>query len=250
MDPLELACMRLSAGVQVTEELPWIAADALARGLDSPYLRRAAGATASDVREARDLFVEALGELGYTLVDEQPALWQVIRETCRQIVSGDVEAYAGARQIWSWSHRFEKEGDLRTFVGLASEWEDHPAHRSELEGRIGLSAERLLARAIPRTWVRLTAQRGRWPVWNSSPLRNLDPATLPISTQLTKELTSWAAEFDGALNRNDFRTGGFESVADLESFVSWGAILVGRLQADLGDDWHVEYSPAPIRPAR
>jgi hypothetical protein len=59
------------------EQMPYVAAELLASGYDSPSLREAAGVSAADSREARRLFIEALQELGVWLDEErQAALWQ------------------------------------------------------------------------------------------------------------------------------------------------------------------------------
>ena len=39
-----------------------------------------------------------------------------------------------------------------------------------------------------------------------------------------------------------------QSADDAESFVRSGEELVVQLQRELGDLWHVEYMPEPIRP--
>ncbi|MCP9492019.1 MAG: hypothetical protein MSC31_19410 [Solirubrobacteraceae bacterium MAG38_C4-C5] len=66
-----------------------------------------------------------------------------------QIVRGDVEPYRGAAAIWA--RMAEEEGeyrdDLRVFVGLASEWQDHPHHRDALDGDIRDEARQLVERA-------------------------------------------------------------------------------------------------------
>jgi hypothetical protein len=55
------------------ERMPYVAADLLASGYDSPLLREAAGASPSDPREARGLFIAALQELRVWLEDEAQA---------------------------------------------------------------------------------------------------------------------------------------------------------------------------------
>ena len=49
------------------------------------------------------------------------------------IVAGTLPPYEGARLLWrAWSELLRPD-DLTVFVGLASEWEDDPAHRDEYE---------------------------------------------------------------------------------------------------------------------
>ena len=63
------------------------------------------------------------------------------------IVQGTTTPYDGARELW----RMEADLDglveaLRPFVGLASEWEDDPAHREAYEREIYATADRFMAR--------------------------------------------------------------------------------------------------------
>lgn len=254
VDPLQLACLRLSTDDQPSEDLPAIATDALVRGIDSPYLRRAAGASASDVREARDLFVIALEELGYSAPAEQEALWRLVRDACERIVAGELDPYTGARRIWRWRYRMEREGDLRIFVGLASEWEDHPEHRATLDERIIDAARQLLVRRQLRRWLKLMARYGADPLtvhsWTTGPRVSqlsapVNPVDLLISPSLAADVRSWANNFDVAMDRTSPPTKRFASSAEAIAFVDRGAALVRRLQAELGDEWHVEYMPTP-----
>src|SRR4029078_1676242 len=96
---LELAALRLAVDEQPPEDLPVVAADALARGFDSPALREAAGISRRDIRDARDRFEDALAELGIAIPGRVDAVWQLVRRVAREIVDGDVSPYDGARAI-------------------------------------------------------------------------------------------------------------------------------------------------------
>ena len=250
MDRLEIAALKLAIDDQPWGDLPSIAADALAEGSDSPHLRRAAGVSEDDPWLARDTFVWAIEELGYCLPPEQEALALLTRRIAEGIVEGSVPPHEGARSIWRWSHRLELEGDLRIFVGLASEWDDHPSIRDSLDQHIVRAAVDLLGRRRLRRWVKVMAEYECWPLWIPVPPRNLDPRELPISDVLDDDLATWARDFDMTYVRDDPVSSGFATVALAESFVARGAALVDRLQAELGDEWHVEYRPAPTRPLR
>jgi hypothetical protein len=115
-----------------------LATDTLIGGLDSQSLRELAGkSNKDDAGDLRDLFNQALSEIKIQPPPEQDALWVLARHFARQLVSGEIEPYVGARWIWAkTAKRVEKEGDLRIFVGLASEWDDHPSFRNELDDRI------------------------------------------------------------------------------------------------------------------
>jgi hypothetical protein len=249
LDPLELAALRLALDEQPSEDLPAIATEALVRGLDSQALREAAGTPSADVRDARGHFIDALEELGYSIPGEEEAVWRLVRHTAEQIVQGDITPYDGASWIWRSAYRrVEHEGDLRIFVGLASEWEDNPEYRDQYDEDIVDEARTLLARQHPRRWVKVMADYECWPLWDPNPPKNLDPEELPISEPLRLDLTSWAAAFDQTLNRSDPASSGFASTHDAEHFVAQGRALVERLQGELGEAWHVEYMPAPTHP--
>lgn len=146
-DPLRIAALRLALGQQPSEELPRLAAEALARGVDSPSLREAASTPDHEVRDARDRFLAALDELGIEVPTFGKATWPLVRLMAEQIVSGAVTPVEGASWIWRNAyHRIERGGYLRVFVGLASEWEDHPSYRAKYDERIVDESKILLQR--------------------------------------------------------------------------------------------------------
>jgi hypothetical protein len=74
MDRLQRSAWRYVAEVLPPEELPMLAAHALVDGRDSPALRELAGLPRrSDETEIRELYVQALHELGIPLPDEETA---------------------------------------------------------------------------------------------------------------------------------------------------------------------------------
>ncbi|MFL1901977.1 hypothetical protein ACJWDR_23150 [Streptomyces tauricus] len=74
MDRLQCSAWQYVAEVLPPEELPMLAAHALADGRDSPALRELAGLPRrSDSAEVRELYILALRELGITLPDEETA---------------------------------------------------------------------------------------------------------------------------------------------------------------------------------
>ena len=77
------------------------------------------------------------------------ALLDDVVAVARDIVLDRVEPYRGAAAIWarmSEEHQDYPEA-LRVFVGLASEWQDHPKHRAALEADIREEAHRVIERA-------------------------------------------------------------------------------------------------------
>lgn len=145
LDTVRLAMAALVAEEQATEELPAIATEALSNGLDSPSLRLLAGTPSTEVRDARDLFVKACHELGIEEPSDSNARRQLVRHWASQIVDGSLSPRAGAGLIW-WkaANPLNKPNDLILFVGLASEWDDNPQHRAELDQQI-VEAARALA---------------------------------------------------------------------------------------------------------
>jgi hypothetical protein len=221
-----------------------LACAALERGVDSPSLLELAGLPHGLVREAADLFRAALSELGIEPPDEDEALWHLVRWTARQIVAGAVSPIEGASWIWrKASYQVQEAGDLRVFVGLASEWDDHPEDRTRIEEQIVQEASELLGRPAPRQWIQLRAKHGRslLTVQRRYGPAPMDAATLPLSESLCHGLARWAADYDSTAD-------GFDSSSDAVAFVQRGRTLVARLQDELGDGWHVEYWPEPTQP--
>jgi hypothetical protein len=246
VETLELTAAKLILDEQPSEDLPEVATELLTRGVDSPALRVLAGASSRDVREARDLFFVALDELGVAVPDEQTALWLVAKDMLQHIAAGDIGAYEGASRIWSnvyW--RIEREGDLRVFVGLASEWQDHPTDREVIEAEIRQAALYLLTRDRLRRWVKLEARHRESPARDPQSNRPMGLTDLPISNHLRTDLTAWAEEFDHVSASPGAGPSGFASSDEAADFVELGQRLAQSLQDELGEQWHVEYLPTP-----
>lgn len=88
--------------------------------------------------------------LGFPVAE--PAVPSEVVEMARRIVGRKVDPYRGAAGIWAYlaERGLGYPEDLRIFVGLASEWQDDPAHRSALEIDIREEARNLLARIDER----------------------------------------------------------------------------------------------------
>jgi hypothetical protein len=145
MDPLQLALARLVIEDQPTEELLDLAADALVRGIDTPALRQLAGTLRTEVRDARDRFLRAVEELGWRRPADEAARRTLVRYWAEQMLAGKLTPYEASRLIWkkaSW--QLPQDADLMVFVGLASEWEDHPDYREDLEIQMLDEAQRII----------------------------------------------------------------------------------------------------------
>ena len=93
--------------------------------------------------EIQELLAEAAG-LDYDLTDDGTA-GVVTRLVCRVVVGGQVPPYRGARVLWGLGQQVASgEEFLVGFVGLASEWEDVPHARTEIERKIVELAGRTL----------------------------------------------------------------------------------------------------------
>jgi hypothetical protein len=249
VDPIEFAGWHWIAGDLRVEELPDLATDALVRGVDSPTLRVLAGARRDDAQDLRELFTRVLDELKIPLLDSDGAEWQLIRLTAKEIVAGSLDPTAGANQIWRRSFNVDEEGDLRVFVGLASQIEGHPTDAATLNRDIVIAAAELLLRERPRRWIELRADIEGFPLGHHgrNGRRTVEIKTEPISPVLMSELEAWNDQFRAVLSGWP-TSGGFPSQADAEAFVNRGLELAGRLQTELGPTHRVEYRPEPIRP--
>ena len=122
---LELAICFWVLDLLPSEEIPEIAADALADGMDSRTLRIMAGERNPSWFEIAPLFQKVLEELKVQMPSRQVAMMQVAKHYAERVVSGQLHPYEGARAIW-WQLGIETDtpDDLLIFVGLASEYED------------------------------------------------------------------------------------------------------------------------------
>ncbi|MFI7284714.1 hypothetical protein ACIBOV_31105 [Micromonospora chersina] len=137
--------VRVLVGDLASEELPMVAAQALAEGLDSPSLRELAGLSRGDYREARELLDQVVHELGLPeLPDEEQAVWEVVASYARRVVSGAITPVDGAHAIAAFGGSLGFPEPLATFAYLADLWEDNAAERAQLEQEIEREAEALL----------------------------------------------------------------------------------------------------------
>jgi hypothetical protein len=87
------------------EQIPYVAAELLASGYDSPSLREAAGVSAADSREARMLFIESQGlkpratpeRTGWTC---RPAVVDLLLRAGDGYRSGATGRHSWAKRAW------------------------------------------------------------------------------------------------------------------------------------------------------
>lgn len=243
-DPLAFAAWQFIVRSLPPEDLPRIATETLVRGFDSEALRQLAGAGPGDVRDNRDLFAQALDELGVTLPSEEEAWWSLIRRQAERIVEGEISPVDGGMWMWSAWNTIEEEGDLRIFVGLMSEHQEHPAGRAQIELDVVEEAKVLLGRKRPRRWLRLQARYQKPSLVHSNHREPVNLPDLPVGDGLRQAVFGWEADFDQRFNDDSGRAK-FHSAADAVAFVERGRDLANQLQDELGDDWHIEYYQEP-----
>jgi hypothetical protein len=145
---LEIAAARLTLGKLTSEEALFAASAALDSGVYSESL----GLLAYEEpvwSQVGPLFERALKELTIPIPSRQAASLVLAREYARRIVAGEVSPYEGARRIcWEVANEPDADPSLTEFVGLASEWEDAPAHRAYYEGEIVDVAQRLVMGSV------------------------------------------------------------------------------------------------------
>ena len=148
---LRLASTRREFERLPSSELPELAVGALEAGFDSPALRQLAGELDPTWADSGPLFDRILLDLGITPLPRPEAADALARHYASQIVSGAVTPYEGASRIW-WDVANECSDDperweqYSVFVGLGSEWEDHPPRRVDYERDIRDEAAKLLDR--------------------------------------------------------------------------------------------------------
>lgn len=242
---LQVASWRDEIGEQPSEDLVGLALDAVIAGMDGPQLVELAGADSWDPRDLRDLWQAVLGEQGIERAGEQIALWQLVRHTASEVVGRAVDPIAAARWMWrSASLRMEPEGDLRIFIGLASDADDYPEQRQTIADAVVTECRVLLERQRPRRWLRLqAADDGVLSLATTSDQSRCGLDELPIPDDLATRLVAWQRQWMEVMGK-----GGFASTRAAEEFVAAGRALGDALQEVLGADWHVEYYPEPIRP--
>lgn len=90
--------------------------------------------------------------------------------------------------------------------------------------------------------LRVMADYDCWPLWDDGTCLNVDPASLPLSADLVRELSAWSARFDAILNRDDPARSAFPTLDDRARFLAEGRRLSDRVKSELGPGWIVRYA--------
>ncbi|MFD7966033.1 hypothetical protein ACFV5J_35145 [Streptomyces zaomyceticus] len=149
MDHLRRAALKLALGEQPTEDLPMIAAQALADGLESPALVELAGLSRRDPpADIRDLFGQTMAELGFPVPGVEEAWRERMLEAAGGMLTGSLTRYEASSEIyWCACHLERTDASTKLvdlFVGLWSSWEDWPDQRASIERDMQLAAADLL----------------------------------------------------------------------------------------------------------
>lgn len=151
LDNLRIAACRHQLDLLPSSELPALATSALEAGLDLPSLRLLAGELHPTWSDSGPLFERVLRELGISYESPPKAGFALALYYAGQIASGVLTPYDGARRIWGdvaneFMHHPTVWDQVSVFVGLASEYEDCPRSRAEIEQQIRHEANQLLQR--------------------------------------------------------------------------------------------------------
>jgi len=125
MDQLQDAAWRHAVGLVLVEDLPMIAAEALADGVDCPSLRALAGLPRSgDADEVRDLFTRTFAELGRTAPDGPLAERYLLHHLATELVRGAITPKQVAAHVWYGMEGTETPEE-DAFLGVAESFEDY-----------------------------------------------------------------------------------------------------------------------------
>ncbi|MEU8679318.1 hypothetical protein [Streptomyces sp. NPDC048560] len=142
----EVAC-RYQAHEIRPEDLPMIAAEAIAAGLDTPTLCELAGLPRNaDTREIRDAFEQALSEAGIELPDPGLARRHALRRLAARLIHGEVEAADLTSNDW-WDTEAETDEES-TLVALIPQCGCCIEYASGLDHRTWVSELRIAALAL------------------------------------------------------------------------------------------------------
>jgi hypothetical protein len=83
-------------------------------------------------------------------MEELDALTARVVAIANDVLQDRQSPYQGAKELWRLSSEmYDLPEALLPFVGLASEWEDHPEHRAKYDQDITVAMERLRRRFGP-----------------------------------------------------------------------------------------------------
>ena len=146
---LEIAEALWVLGMLPTEDLPDLAADAIAQGIELEALVKLAGCSPQESQEIAQLFDDFLKQKGGGM-SKMHALQLYAKIVSQQILESKVTAQDGAKEIWRATLKARIDGfhELDAFIYAASEMEDRPQERNLFEKAIMEEARRWCNLAI------------------------------------------------------------------------------------------------------
>ena len=128
-----------------TDELPELAMQVMAQGLESKSLVELAGCSPSESDDIRRLFNQSLREItGKRRMLKTDALRRYAKQISTSILATDVSPFDGAKLIWRATLKAGVQGfhELDGFIYAASEMEDRPKEKAFFEKAIKEEAKR------------------------------------------------------------------------------------------------------------
>jgi hypothetical protein len=146
---LQIAEALWALGMLPTEDIPDLAADAIAQGIESEDLMKLAGCSPQEGQEIARLFDNCLKQKGGGM-SKMHALKLCAKMVSQQILESKVTAQDGAKEIWRATLKARIDGfhELDAFIYAASEMEDRPLERNLFEKAIIEEARRWCNLAI------------------------------------------------------------------------------------------------------
>lgn len=97
--------------------------------------------------------------------------------------------------------------------------------------------------------IKLMADYQSYPLWwsGSDQVGNINPATLPLSTETVRRLERWAETFDSWLNLDDPNSDDLPSGQEVQEFRKEGLNLWKALRQELAPDYEVVYWHPQLR---
>ncbi len=132
-------------GLLSSDELPDLAAEALAQGFESKSLVELAGCLPDETDDIRRLFNRSLREItGKRRMLKTDALRIYAKQISTAILTSEISPLDGARLVWRATLKAGVRGfhELDGFVYSASEMEDRPEDKRLFEKVIGEEAKR------------------------------------------------------------------------------------------------------------
>lgn len=150
MVSLKLLLARWELADLPPEDVPDLAVEALTAGCDASELALLATLDRPTRMDVEEQLPNPADRLRCASTVTPLGSKVVVDDLARQVVNGAADASGGARKLWRLANNFYDDrrlfGQLAIFVGLGSEWDDHPTERDAIEAQIVTEAQQFLER--------------------------------------------------------------------------------------------------------